>query len=77
MQATTTTAERGEVAALRESTMCGAFQVTAQERADEVALRTKGDEFSMTWGEYADKVRELAAGLAALGGLALLRGVRR
>jgi long-subunit acyl-CoA synthetase (AMP-forming) len=47
--------------------MCAAFQVTAAERADNVAIRTKGGEFSMTWGEYSDKVRRLAAGLAAIG----------
>jgi long-subunit acyl-CoA synthetase (AMP-forming) len=47
--------------------MCAAFQVTAAERADKVAIRTKGDEFSITWGEYADKVKRLAAGLAAIG----------
>ena len=47
--------------------MCAAFQVTAADRADAVAIRTKGDEFSITWGEYADKVKRLASGLAGLG----------
>jgi long-chain acyl-CoA synthetase len=56
-----------EVKALKEATICGAFQVTAREFPDRVALRTKGDEFSMTWAEYDDKVRRVAAGLAALG----------
>jgi long-subunit acyl-CoA synthetase (AMP-forming) len=32
-----------------------------------VALRTKGGESELTWGEYADSVRRLAAGFAALG----------
>ena len=71
MEATTTTepqsGERIEFKALREPTICAAFQVTAAEHADRTALRTKGDEFSMTWAEYADKVRALAAGLAGLG----------
>jgi len=67
MEATTTTTERGDIPALKEETMCGAFQVTAEERADEVALRTKGDEFTMNWADYAEKVRRLAAGLASLG----------
>jgi long-subunit acyl-CoA synthetase (AMP-forming) len=67
MEATTTERERVEYKALQESTICGAFQVTAAEHPDRVALRTKGDEFSMTWGEYAEKVRRLAAGLAGLG----------
>jgi long-chain acyl-CoA synthetase len=56
-----------EVKALKESTICGAFQVTASEFGDRVAIRTKGDELSMTWAEYNDKVKELAAGLAGLG----------
>src|SRR2546423_12576652 len=73
MEGTTTelqreeTSERVSYRALEESTMCGAFQVTASDYPDRVALRTKGDEFSMTWGEYADKVRALAAGLAGRG----------
>jgi len=67
MATDTTVSERVKYAALQESTMCGAFQVTAAERADKVAIRTKGDEFSITWGEYADKVKKVAAGLAALG----------
>jgi long-subunit acyl-CoA synthetase (AMP-forming) len=52
---------------LDASTMAEAFQATAQAHPQRVALRTKDDEFSMTWGEYADKVRSLSAGLAALG----------
>ncbi|HEY0632633.1 MAG TPA: long-chain fatty acid--CoA ligase [Thermoleophilaceae bacterium] len=67
MATDTTDRERVHYAALEEPTMCAAFQVTAAERADAVAIRTKGDEFSITWGDYADKVRRLAAGLAALG----------
>src|SRR5919199_6577601 len=65
----TTTSERERVTyrALQESTMCAAFQVTASEVPDRVALRTKGDEFSITWREYAERVERLAAGLAGLG----------
>ena len=47
--------------------MAEAFQTTAQQYADRPAIRTKGDEQSYTWGEYAQKVEELARGLAALG----------
>jgi len=47
--------------------MCEAFQATASERRDEVALRTHGDAVRVTWGEYADRVRRIAAGLHALG----------
>jgi long-subunit acyl-CoA synthetase (AMP-forming) len=59
--------QQSDVKALGEDTLCGAFQVTAKEFGDREALRTKGGEFSMTWGEYADKVEALARGLAALG----------
>ena len=54
-------------AGLNASTMPEAFQATAQAHPERVALRTKDDEFSMTWAEYAEKVRSLMAGLAALG----------
>src|SRR3954464_6565468 len=67
MATDTTDRERVKYAALEEPTMCAAFQVTAAERADAVAIRTKGDALSITWGEYAEKVRRLAAGLASLG----------
>ncbi len=53
--------------ALDAATMCEAFQLTAAERLDEVALRTIVDGVSITFGEYAARVRRLAAGLHALG----------
>jgi long-chain acyl-CoA synthetase len=49
------------------STVAEAFQATAAAHPERTALRTKGDEFSITWREYADRVRETAGGLAALG----------
>jgi long-chain acyl-CoA synthetase len=52
---------------LRAATVAEAFQATAQAHPDRTALRTKGDEFSITWREYAKKVRDTAAGLAGLG----------
>jgi long-chain acyl-CoA synthetase len=68
MEATSAGASRTErPAGLDASTLGEAFQVTAKAHPDRVALRTKDDEFSMTWAEYADKVRSLTAGLAALG----------
>jgi len=61
-------AERGtRPKALDEATVAAAFQVTAAENAGANALRTKGDEASFSWGEYAERVRAVAAGLAALG----------
>ena len=53
--------------ALDAKTLAAAFQRTAAEHADKVALRTKDDAFSATWAEYAERVRRVAAGLAALG----------
>src|SRR4051812_10023753 len=67
MATETSDRERVKYAALEENTMCAAFQVTAAERADKVAIRTKGDDVSITWSEYAERVRRIAAGLAALG----------
>ena len=52
---------------LDAATMAEAFQLTAAEHADRVAIRTRGDEFTITWGGYADRVRTVAAGLAAIG----------
>jgi long-subunit acyl-CoA synthetase (AMP-forming) len=47
--------------------MCEAFQLTASERPDQVALRTIGDGVSITFAEYAERVQRIAAGLHALG----------
>ena len=60
-------ASAGQPAALSAATLCEAFQITAAERPDEVALRTPGDGVSVTWAEYAQRVPRIAAGLASLG----------
>ncbi len=57
----------GEPAALSATTMCEAFQLTAAARAEQVALRTITDGRTLTFAQYADKVRRLAGGLHALG----------
>ena len=62
-----TTAELRERRALDASTMCEAFQITAAQYADKVALRTLGDAISITFAEYAERVRRLAGGLHELG----------
>lgn len=49
------------------ATMCEAFQRTAATDPDAVALRTVGGAQTLTWREYAAQVRQVAAGLAALG----------
>jgi long-chain acyl-CoA synthetase len=60
-------APAGAPAALAESNLCGMFQRTVADRGDAVALRTRGDATSITWREYGERVRALAAGLAGLG----------
>ena len=52
---------------LDAGTMAEAFQITAADNAESPAIRTKGDEFSCTWAEYATKVETLARGLAGIG----------
>jgi long-subunit acyl-CoA synthetase (AMP-forming) len=64
MDASTTQAPRRAVDA---ATIAEAFRITAAQLADQPAVRTKGDEVSLTWGELRDRVDRLAAGLAALG----------
>lgn len=54
-------------ATLQCQTVCEAFQLVTAERPNEVALRTKSDEVSITFGEYAERVRRIAGGLHALG----------
>jgi long-subunit acyl-CoA synthetase (AMP-forming) len=49
------------------TTLCDAFQKTAAARPEAVALRTVGGEVQITWREYSERVRRIAAGLAALG----------
>jgi long-chain acyl-CoA synthetase len=52
---------------LDAATVPEAFQATAAAHPDRTALRLKEDAFSISWAEYADKVRRVAAGLAGLG----------
>ena len=51
----------------RPATLCEAFQRTAAIDPDAVALRTPGDTQTLTWRDFASQVRQVAAGLAALG----------
>jgi len=52
---------------LEATTICEAFQRTAEAYADEPALRSAGSDVVLTWREYAERVRAIAAGLASLG----------
>jgi long-chain acyl-CoA synthetase len=65
--AVTTEPRAGRPVGLQAATVAEAFQATAKANPDRCALRTKGDEFSITWCEYAEKVEATAAGLAGLG----------
>jgi long-chain acyl-CoA synthetase len=51
----------------RPATLCEAFRTTAAIDPDAVALRTPGDTQTLSWRDYAAQVRQVAAGLAALG----------
>ena len=44
-----------------------AFRITSRQRADEVAVRTKGDELTWTWAQLRERADALSAGLAGLG----------
>jgi len=48
-------------------TLAEAFRITAADREDEVAIRTRQDAFTITWGELRERVDALAGGLAKLG----------
>jgi long-subunit acyl-CoA synthetase (AMP-forming) len=56
-----------EIAALGSATLCEAFQVTAAQRPEQVALRTLGGATEITYAEFAARVRALAEGLHSLG----------
>ncbi len=49
------------------NTSCAAFQRVAAIDPDAVAVRSIGGEQSLTWREYAERVRAVAGGLSALG----------
>ena len=61
------TSARPTASALGARTFCEAFQLTAAERPDQVALRIPGDGQAITFREYAERVRRIAGGMASLG----------
>jgi long-subunit acyl-CoA synthetase (AMP-forming) len=65
-EASTSVAER-EPPALRASTICEAFEITAAELGDRVAIRTRNDAQTLTWSQWRDRARDLAGGLHKLG----------
>ncbi len=60
-------AAQGAPPAAGAATIAQAFRITAAERAADIAIRTKDDAFTITWGELRDRADSLAAGLHALG----------
>ncbi len=54
-------------AALEAETLCGAFQITAAERPQQLAHRAFGGGLEFDYAEYAARVRALAEGLHSLG----------
>jgi long-chain acyl-CoA synthetase len=57
----------GRPRALGAATMCEAFQIVATEFSSEPALRTIGGGVSISFAEYAERVRRLAGGFHGLG----------
>jgi long-chain acyl-CoA synthetase len=53
--------------AAHASTIVEAFELTSSRLADRVAIRTKGDEQTLTWAQWHRRVRDLAGGLHRLG----------
>ena len=54
-------------AALHAPTVAEAFVRTARANADRVAIRTRGGEREITWGQYKDLVDGFALSLRKLG----------
>ena len=48
-------------------TLCEAFERTSAALADQVAIRTRSDELTLTWSQWRERSRDLAGGLAKLG----------
>ncbi len=67
----TTIDRSGTKPGLQADTVASAFTATVGGCADRVALRTRGGEQELTWGEYGERVDRFAHGLKAL---ALERG---
>ncbi|HEY2180280.1 MAG TPA: long-chain fatty acid--CoA ligase [Solirubrobacteraceae bacterium] len=60
-------ASASDGSAVTAQTVAEAFRTTASEHSDDVAIRTKDDAFTITWGELRERVDALAGGLAKLG----------
>jgi hypothetical protein len=56
-----------ELQAPGTTSFCAAFQLSAAAHPDRPAFVTPDGSVTCTWGDYADRVRALAGGLASLG----------
>ena len=64
---TVTGSDAREGLALDAETLCEAFEITSAALADQVAIRTRGDELTLTWSQWRERARDLAGGLHKLG----------
>ena len=53
--------------AVHATTMVEAFETTCAALGDRIAIRTKGDEQTLTWAQWRQQARDLAGGLHRLG----------
>ena len=53
--------------AVDAASMAEAFRITSEQRSDAVAIRTKGDEVTITWREWRERADAISGGLSALG----------
>src|SRR5277367_3225042 len=67
MESAVTDTKTLKTRAVGAATLAEAFRNTGVDRSDDVAIRTKGDAFSITWGDLRERVDALAGGLAKLG----------
>jgi long-chain acyl-CoA synthetase len=67
MEAAVSGSAAREGSAAGAATIARAFRITSTERAQEIAIRTKDDAFTITWGELRDRADALAGGLHELG----------
>jgi len=67
LSADTTPTTAVDEALSQATTICELFQATARRSPDDLALRTVGGGLEVTWGQYAQRVEAIAAGLAQLG----------
>jgi long-chain acyl-CoA synthetase len=67
MSTATATQPPSAISDVSARTMCEAFQATAVIEPDAIALRSGDGSTEISWAQYGQRVRKIAAGLAALG----------